>query len=360
MKSTKVTVKDVAEEAGVSSTTVSMILNNYKNVSFSKETKTRVFEACDKLGYRYGGNKKASALKEGILLIICPTFSNYNYIKVINAIENRAMEKGFETMVYCTQRRVEKELKMLTICQSVHADGAILTYQPESLTALNLLKMEVPLIQLYDKDSHHNVDTLEQNNYRVGQISARHFIELGHRDIAFISNPITKQPSRQCRLNGIADYMRSVGLNPEDHLAVYTFGEAEYNQFRGKEGYETGYLLMNKLMNENNRVTAVITSNDMVAFGAIDAILHAGKRVPQDYSVCGCDNVAVSGYQRISLTTVENYSSQKSIDAVDILIRKIEMINSNLDGYSIPESITKIEYTPTLIKRKSTGKCPKP
>ncbi len=358
MKKNRVTAKDVAEKAGVSSTTVSMILNNYKNVSFPEETKTKVFEACDALGYHYSGKKKSSLLKEGLLLIICPTFSNPNYVKIINNIQSRAKEKNYETVVYCTERSPEKELNMLNLCLSVQAKGVILTYQPESVTALNLLKMEVPLIQLYDKSSHHNVDTMELDNYKVGEIIVKHLIDLGHRYIGYISNPISKQPSRQSRLNGISDYMKSAGLDPEKYLSVYTFSKAESKKFKGKEGYDTGYFLMNKLMKENQAITAIAAGNDMVALGVMDAVLHNGKRVPQDYSVCGCDNTELSGYQRISLTTVENYSYQKSIDAVDILIRKLEMRNSSMDGYMIPESITKIEYTPTLIKRKSTGKCP--
>jgi LacI family transcriptional regulator len=94
--------------------------------------------------------------------------------------------------------------------------------------------------------------------------------------------------------------------------------------------------------------------NDMAAVGIMDAILELGKRVPQDYSVCGCDNVTTSRYKRISLTTVEHYSQQRGREAVDILVKKIE--GESVYGDDSPVSVTRVEYAPKLIARGSTAR----
>ena len=90
----------------------------------------------------------------------------------------------------------------------------------------------------------------------------------------------------------------------------------------------------------------------------VDAILDAGKRIPEDYSVCGCDNTSVAHYRGISLTTVNSYPIQSGQEAIELLVRKLE----HEDMFSVeedPDGITQIEYYPKLIVRKTTGPCRK-
>ena len=91
----------------------------------------------------------------------------------------------------------------------------------------------------------------------------------------------------------------------------------------------------------------------------IKTILDAGYRIPEDYSVCGCDNTCVTKYRGISLTSVESYSKLTGREAVDMLVRKIDGDRGDLKPEENPNGITKIEYFPRLIIRKTTGPCPK-
>ena len=121
------------------------------------------------------------------------------------------------------------------------------------------------------------------------------------------------------------------------------------------EGYDLGYLLTKRLLERGENVTAFVAVNDIMAIGVMDAVIDSGKRIPEDYSVCGCDNTSVCKFRGVSLTSVESYAKQTGREAVDVLIRKIESGNSSLEVGNSPDGITRVEYFPKLIVRKSTG-----
>ena len=151
--------------------------------------------------------------------------------------------------------------------------------------------------------------------------------------------------------------MEDYGLDPAKCLRICTI-DTEGIVVRSRiEGRETGHLIASKLLDEGINVTAFSATNDMVAYGIMDAIWERGRRIPQDYSVCGCDNLPDSSLRKISLTSIETYMVEKGWDAVELLIQKIEVQNAaNLDRRDYVR-VTRIEYAPRLIVRKSTGKC---
>lgn len=349
----RVTAKDVAEMAGVSRSTVSMILNNYQHVSFPEETKMRVLAACDALGYRTFGNGRLDSVAGRLLLILCPSFHNAYYIMVDSVIQERARELGYTPLTFCTSRNEEEENNAIRLCRELHVAGVILTYQPKNSFLVQLISMETQMVQLYDKASNSNVDAIEQDNYKIGQLVAEHLLSLGHTHIAHVSKPLNgSQPARIRRIEGIRAYMAAHGLDPEEHLRVSTV-ETEGLQAGNLEGYDTGYLLAGHLVDMGIPVTAFAATNDTVAYGIMDAVLERGKRIPQDYSVCGCDNLRESSFQRIALTTVEPYTREKARNAMDLLVSRIQNRGGKKNG---PVSITRIEYPPQIIVRKSTGK----
>lgn len=357
IKKARVTARDVAREAGVSPATVSMILNNYKNISFSEETKIRVLEVCDRLGYQTLGKSRIDAISGRVLLIACPSFQNPHYIKEINGVQQRAQELGYETIVFCTQRSEEVEANMVCVCRALHVAGVLLLYQPDNTAAYQLLCRENQIVQLYDKSDSADINMIELDNIKIGRLVAEHLIGLGHRYIAHISLPLVEtQPSRFRRIEGIRGYMEEQGLDPDKYLRVSTIDSEGLQAPDNLEGYETGYLLASHLIDSEIPVTAFSATNDMLAYGVMDAIYERKKRVPQNYSICGCDNLPTSNYQRISLTSVEHFTAEKGRDAVDILVQKIQ--SKKPSGYKEPPvRITRIEYAPRLIVRKSSGRC---
>ena len=360
MKKTRVTARDVAREAGVSPATVSMILNNYKNISFSEETKVRVLEVCERLGYRAVGKSRIDSVSEQILLIVCPSFQNPHYIKEINGAQQREQELGYATMVFCTRRSEEEETNLVRICRALRVAGVLLLYQPDNTAAYQMLQRENQIVQLYGKLDGTDLNMVELDNIKIGRLVAEHFLSMGHKYIAHISSPLLEtQPSRIKRVEGIRSYMEENGLDPDRYLRVATIDTEDVHVSGKLEGYETGYLLGGHLIDAEIAVTAFSAINDVVAYGILHAINERKKRVPHDYSVCGCDNLPYSNYQRISLTTVEHVTAEKGRDGIDILVQKIQSrINSRYNDP--PDRITRIEYTPRLIVRKSSGRCSDP
>lgn len=358
IKKPRVTARDVAKEANVSPATVSMILNNYKHIHFTEETKSRVLNACDRLGYRTFGNSRLNNVTGKVLLVVCPTLQNTHYTKMITGIQQRAIELGYTPLTMCTRRQDNEEANVIHLCRELRVAGVALIYQPENKAILQLLNMQIPIVQVYEKAENLGLNTIELDNFKIGWLIAEHLIGLGHRYIAHVSKPLTdKQPARIRRVDGICACMRAHNLDPQKYLRVSTVETEHLQGYSRLEGYETGYLLASHLVDSGVPVTAFTAANDTMAYGIMDAILERGKKIPQDYSVCGCDNLQDSKYQRISLTTVEPYTMEKARDAVDLLVREIESQNIELPKEDSPISITRIEYTPRLIARKSTGKC---
>lgn len=358
LKKERVTARDVAREAGVSPSTVSMILNNYKHIKFSEETKNRVLETCERLGYHPVGNSQFTSVAGKMLMIVCPTLQNPHYINSIRGAQQRAQELGYETIIFCTRRSKEEEAHMVRACRELRVAGVLLLYQPDNVTAYRQLNMENPVVQLYEKSEKMDMTILELDNTKIGYLIAEHLIALGHRRIAHVSLPLLKtQPSRQRRIDGIRRCMEDYGLDPAKCLRICTI-DTEGIVVRSRiEGRETGHLIASKLLDEGINVTAFSATNDMVAYGIMDAIWERGRRIPQDYSVCGCDNLPDSSLRKISLTSIETYMVEKGWDAVELLIQKIEVQNAaNLDRRDYVR-VTRIEYAPQLIVRKSTGKC---
>lgn len=356
MKKAKVTIKDVAKLAGVSPSTVSMILNDYKTITFSEETRVRVLEACETLGYYGSARGRVEESSKQLLLIACPSLKNPHYIKGIDSAQQRAEELGYETIVFCTRRSKDEEQKLVRLCKQMKVAGVLLLYQPDNIAAYELLRRENHIVQIYDKSGSTDVNIMELDNIKIGRMVAEHLIDLGHQAIAHISLPLVDtQPSRARRIEGIRSYMQEIGLDPDECLRISTVETEQLNVSGKLEGYETGYLIAGHLLDINAPITAFSAHNDMLAYGIMDAIYERKKRIPQDYSVCGCDNLPTSAYQKIALTSVELFTEEKVRDAVDVLVQKIQSKENSGTDLN-PVRITRIEYSPQLVVRKSTGK----
>lgn len=357
MKQGKVTAKDVAARAGVSPTTVSMILSGKGADRFPEKTFRRVIDACNELGYVRDKPFSADAGDGKVLVAVIPTLANYYFSQTIEAMQRRAKELGYALLTFDTFRERSQEARIIQICSRFPFAGVAFFYPPENSMLLKQLEWAKPVILVYDKGAYDNVNIMEFDGLRVGTLIGEHLLSLGHRHVAFLTMDFeVKQTMRVRRLEGLRGVYEANGLDPQASVRLCTPASVLPQVKTALEGYELGYLLVKQLIEQREDITAFVGLNDMIAVGAIDAIIDAGKRVPEDYSVCGCDNTNLSKYRGISLTTVESYSRQTGYEAVEILLRKIqgEMQLSEL-GDS-PDGVTRIEYFPKLIVRKSTGR----
>ncbi len=325
----KATSMDVAREAGVSQATVSMVLNKKYNVTFSKDTIRQVTEAAEKLGYQLPRQRvRKSGKSRKLLVVFCPTLTNPYYVMLLQGIEAVAKDYGYGVFVCNTQRDLKIEE--------------------------NYLRMMREVVVISNREDEFEIDAVAINNRKPGILMARHLLELGHRDVAFIAPPLTaRQHQRQKRVEGFLMEFEKAGLS--DRVIVKAYADEADTVIPGIESeYRMGYDLTMELIKQGDPITAIAALNDMMAFGAMDALIEKKYRIPGDMSVVGCDNTLFSRFHTIGLTTVEHFVPQKGRDACDIILKKIESHKTYRNGDE-PTSIFHIEYEPKLIVRGSSG-----
>lgn len=347
----------MAERAGVSQATVSMILNKKYNVSFSRETVEKVEQAARELGYQLPSRKgRKENKKEKLIVVFCPTLTSPYYVLLLQGIESVANKQGFGVFICNTQRDARLEEKYLKMMSAMGPQGIIYACNPhpDFQEQVEELAKEIPLVIISNKEKTTTVDAINQDNTVVGKMMARHLLDLGHRKVAFITPPLTKrQWQRSKRVDGFVREFEKEGL--KDSVIIKAADESIDRQSPAMDTeYSMGYRLTMELLRDREEFTAIAGQNDMMAIGALDALREARLHVPRDVSVIGCDNIFYSGIRRISLTTIDHFVALKGRDACDIIIRKIDTRDGFLTDM-MPASLYNIEYTPKLISRKTTG-----
>ncbi len=348
MKAPKPTIRNIAELAKVSQSTVSMILNQRSDVSFSRQTVEQVMKAAEQLGYTKSNWPTHRHILLNTIAVICPTITNPYYSDMIQSIEQAANAKGYQQIIYVTYRDLQRESQILNTLHAIHVAGIIFTNQPQNPVKAIEISKTIPTAVISDHTEQISLDTVELNNYMAGCLIAYHILELGHRHIAFISTTLDRyNTARTRRLDGLKDTLRkecpeSTILVKEREIAPQT--DLDHLHVEHTVGYE-----LTRDCLKDSRLTAFVAVNDMVAYGAADAVLSAGFDIPKDYSICGFDNLLTSHLCPVSLTSVEHHIADKGRSVFEMLYVKMAQ-NS-----TISEVITRMEYQPKLIVRKSTG-----
>ena len=331
----KVTSMDIAKAAGVSQSTVSMVLNKKYNVSFSKETVEKVERVAKELGYVPQKRKhRKESKKEKLLVVFCSNLTNPYYVMLLQGIESRAKEQGFGLFVCNTQRDLHMEERYLKMMWELKPLGIIYTCNPSHcfMELIEELSRSIPVAIINNQNERLNVDAVELDNSKLGRMMAEHLLELGHRKVAYVAPPLTtRQKQRSKRVEEI------------DLDVAHIDSE-----------YKIGYELTRELLKESPEVTAIVGLNDMIAFGILDALHEAKLKVPGDMSVMGCDNTLFARMHKVDLTTIEHFVIFKGRDACDIIMKKIASHNTKYSDIE-PISTYHVEYEPKLIVRGTTS-----
>ena len=357
MKKKKITSMDIAEAAGVSQSTVSMVLNKKYNVSFSKETVEKVERAARELGYVPPKRKKKKGTKkEKLLVVFCSNLTNPYYVMLLQGIESRAKEQGFGLFVCNTQRDLKMEERYLKMMWELRPLGIIYTCNPSHcfMDLVKELSQKIPVAIINNQNEKMNVDAVELDNSKLGRIMARHLLELGHRNVAYIAPPLTaRQKQRSKRVEGFLKEYEKAGLR-ENVIIKAAKEEIDLDVALIDSEYKIGYDLTKELLQENREITAIVGLNDMIAFGILDALHEAKIKVPSDISVMGCDNTLFARMHKVDLTTIEHFVIFKGRDACDIIMKKIASHDTRYSEIE-PISTYHVEYEPQLIIRGTTS-----
>ena len=191
------------------------------------------------------------------------------------------------------------------------------------------------------------------NNFTAGQLIGKHLTDLGHKHVAYLSTTLNDQhTSRVRRYQGLEDACKAAGAK----LSLFTQEiTSDYELSHVEVEYSTGYELANRCLDAAPETTAMVAINDMVAYGAYNAIIDRGLRIPDDISLCGFDNIFPSHLRGISLTTIDNSLTECGKSAFKLLQEEI----ASYEHHGKFEPITHVEYKCRLVARSSSGTAPK-
>jgi LacI family transcriptional regulator len=334
-----VTLKNVADKVGVSVTTASRALAGYSDVS--SETRQRVIAAAHELGYR--PNITAQRLQKQrtdtlgfIMPTFGPRFSDPFFSEFIAGIGNEAAAHRYDLMVSAHAPDSEGERQAYErAARGDWVDGLIIVRTRVDDPRIKRLSQEqCPFVAFGRTECEFDYPYVDEDSQTGMSLLVQHFIDLGHRRIAFITPPVAFMFGRY-RLQGYYQTMAANGLTVHPEWVV----QGDLTQRGGAEKAEL-------LLNLEPLPTAIIAGNDLMAIGAMRSVQQRGLQVGKDIAIGGFDDIPLSAYTNPALTTVHQPIYEIGRQACAMLIN---IINHR------PLLEPHILLTPTLIVRESSG-----
>lgn len=346
-KASTVTMRDVAKASGFSPATVSIVLNNAPLARYiAPATRKRIEEAAKKLGYR--PNAMARFLRSNRSHSVGVMFFDITdpfCTPILRGIENALYPASYVPIfadAHNQRNRFERYLEMLL---ERHVEGLIVV--------ANWLFVDIHLLADFGKrnipvatigwELPGDVSSVMVDNEAGARLALEHLYQIGHRKIAFIRGPKMLIDSAP-RWRGIQKFAQSAGLDVDPNLTLQLPDVYDPNS-----SFEGGYRLTEELLQRKKKFTALMAFDDLSALGAVRALAHAGIRVPEQISVTGFDDVALSSLAAPSLTTVRQPMEAMGGLAVNIVM---EGINASLEKRDW--NITHHRANPELVIRDST------
>ncbi len=328
---------DVARASGVSCSTVSRVLSEYEFVRES--TRNRVLEAVDRLGYV--ANLTARSLAGGhsqIIGLLVPNLDNGYVGTIAQGIDRELARANYDTMLYTSHRHPDKESFYVNAIANGLTEGVLLVAPQVPATYLDALREQnFPYVLIDQSDITENSNIVDSTNWQGAYEATCYLSKLGHTRIAFIRGAFTVQ-SAVDRLEGYKKALSDSNIPFREELVL----EGNYQQ---QNGYET---TRSMLQSVSPATTAIFASNDLSAFGAMDAVREFGLRIPDDISIIGFDDVPQASLIYPKLTTVRQPLEEMGRVAVKLLLAQIE------DQSHLPQRVT---LATQLIIRDSCGPC---
>lgn len=322
------TIRDIAKRAGVSTSTVSHVINKTRHVR--EETRARVLEAMSELNY--SPNRLAQSLRSrqtftvGVLL---PNSANPYFAEVLYGIEHTCFEHGYNVIIGNAGDDPKREVTYLKTLLSRQVDGILLISTGAYDDVQQQLKnYENTAVVLVDRPSQQkDYDEILTDNRQGGLLATHHLIELGHRRIGCIGGPVSLANSAE-RLAGYYAALDEAGITRDD--ALIRDGEFDYN---------SGYAAASHLLSLSNPPTAIFACNDLMAIGALCAAHEKGLRVPDDLSVIGYDDVTPASYSVPRLTTIAQPARDLGKLAVDRLVHRLQHMDESPQRDTLPVAL---------------------
>ncbi|WP_442954629.1 ribose operon transcriptional repressor RbsR [Pantoea sp. LMR881] len=327
------TMKDVARKAGVSTSTVSHVINNNRFVSDGVREKVEL--AIRELNYAPSALARSLKINQthtiGMLLTAS---SNPFYAEVVRGVEDSCYERGYSLILCNTAGDEERMNRSLETLLQKRVDGLLIMCTESHLPSADILNRypSIPTVMMDWAPFEERGDIIQDNALLGGELATQHLIDSGYTRIACIAGPLDKTPARM-RLEGYQNAMAKNGLPILPGYVVN--GDFE---FRG------GYNAMIELLALDTPPQAVFTSNDAMAVGVYHALFQEGLTIPHDVAVMGYDDIELARYLSPPLTTVHQPKDELGELAIDTLIHRLS------DPDASPQTLV---LTPELVIRGS-------
>ena len=339
MKSNRVTAKDVAILAGVSRTTVSLVLNDVKGIQISPKTRQKVLTVADELGYVPDAAAQALASRRTKAIGLILTRSQHHIAsdaflpKIISGLLTTTRQRNIRIMIDWIETE-HQERAYFELARAKHIDGMILSTPRLDDKALRLLEnVDIPTVLMGSLEGS-NLPFVDVDNAKAAEQATRYLLELGHREIAFISNAPPEYTASPERVRGYKQALASYGISPNENLIRY-----------GDFDPESGYQKMQSILESGETFTAAFVASDNVAIGAKAALREAGLHVPDDISLIGFDDIPWAKYSDPPLTTIKLPAEALAQSACALLMEMTEDNNTHRQNQIILDT--------ELVERKS-------
>ncbi|MEZ4727979.1 MAG: LacI family DNA-binding transcriptional regulator [Caldilineaceae bacterium] len=339
MSRRKITSHDVAARAGVSRTTVSYVLNNVETANISEQTRLRVLDAADALGYV--PNAAAQMLaghRSHIIGLVFPRthphLSTHLFLlQILEGVMGVVQQQGMRLLIDSVESSVESAY--VDLAHAKRIDGLILIDVPPEERALQRLAQEqFPIVTL--GSLHPSLCSVDVDNQIGARRVVEHLLAQGHQRIGCITNIPRGAAEPNPRLLGYQEALRQHGIPLDETLVA----EGVYSP-------ESGFAAMQQLLARPHPPTALFVASDVVAFGAMAALQAQGLAIPQDIAVVGFDDVPLAQYANPPLTTVR-------MPTVEMGRRAGELLYDQILGRAVASHV--LLETELIIRASSVSK----
>lgn len=312
----KPTVKDVAERAGVSPTTVSFVLNG-KDAGIPDATKEKVHRAAEELNYFFDYTARAMKTRRTNLIgVVVPDISNAFFASCVHHLQLALAERGYDILLCNSDERADNDLRSIRLLAGRNADGLIVTPSAEALTERYAGRMRqvleesgLPYLML-DRYYAGEERKIAVDNEGSSYALAKHLLSCGHTKIGAVTGPLSLNSSRN-RLEGLRRALEESGYSlPDEYI------------YEGKYDIETGIEGGKKLLQTD--VTAIFAFSDGLALGVYESAKRAGRTIPGDLSVAGFDDAPYAPLLDPPLTTMRQPVKELASAACRALLSIVE------------------------------------
>lgn len=323
------TLKDVAEKAGVTITTVSRILNNRGYIGDA--TRKKVYRVMKELDYQPNQLARSLSMKKTYIIgVIVPSLLHPYFCEVVNHLEFYASRAGYKVMLCNSNHQEDKEHEYIDMLKSNKVSGIVLSSRTENIE--KILPDNLPVIT-FERVISNRISSVSCDNFLGGEIATRYLLEIGCKNLLHISGTHNILMPADARRDAFVKVCEESQIS----YKIFDTVEAQFDSLDYEDYLE-------KIILENTEIDGIFASSDVIAAEVISVCSKNNIRIPDDIKLVGFDDTKLASLTTPKITTIRQPIEQMCACAIDILIHQVE------EGYLPAKTVMSV----ALIRREST------